>query len=58
MGVNLTEYNIERDSSARSDMLSKSGGRSGVPLIDIEGIIIRGFSPQSVDQAVQQRQRS
>ncbi|MGO9953197.1 MAG: hypothetical protein ACLPN1_13440 [Dissulfurispiraceae bacterium] len=56
--MNLTEYNIERDSSARSEMLSKSGGRSGVPLIDIEGIIMRGFSSQELDEAVKQRQRS
>jgi len=38
-------------------MLSKSGGRSGVPLIDVEGIILRGFSPESIDEAVKVRQR-
>jgi len=58
MGVDLTEFNIERDASARSEMLSKSGGRSGVPLIDVEGIILRGFSPEAIDDAVRARQRT
>jgi hypothetical protein len=39
-------------------MLSKSGGRNGVPLIDVEGIILRGFSPQSIDAAVKQKLRA
>jgi hypothetical protein len=39
-------------------MISKSGGSRGVPLIDVEGIILRGFSPQAIDNAVQQRQKS
>jgi len=38
-------------------MLSKSGGRSGVPLIDVEGIILRGFSPESIDEAVELKRR-
>ncbi len=39
-------------------MLSKSGGSMGVPLIDVEGIILRGFSPDSINSVVQARQRA
>jgi len=41
LDVNLIEYNIERDKSKREEMLSKSSGSTSVPLIDVEGIIIK-----------------
>jgi len=53
--VNLVEYNIERDKSKREEMLSKSGGSSGVPLVDIEGIIIRGYNPDAFRGAIERR---
>jgi glutaredoxin len=55
LDVNLIEYNIERDKSKREEMLSKSGGSTGVPLIDIEGIIIRGYNPDALKGAVEKR---
>jgi len=55
LDVNLIEYNIERDKSKREEMLSKSGGSSGVPLIDVEGIIIRGYSPDTIRAAIERR---
>ena len=55
LGVNLVEYNIERDKNKRDEMLSKSGGSTGVPLIDIEGIIIRGYNPDALKGAVEKR---
>jgi hypothetical protein len=36
-------------------MLSKSGGSSGVPLVDIEGIIIRGYNPDAFRGAIERR---
>lgn len=53
--VNLIEYDIEKDKSKREEMLRKSGGSSGVPLIDIEGIIIRGYSPSAIKGALERR---
>lgn len=53
--VHLIEYNIERDKSKRGEMLSKSGGLQGVPLIDVEGIIIRGYSPDTIRAAIEIR---
>jgi len=32
-------------------MMQKSGQR-GVPVIDVEGIIIRGFSPDAISSAI------
>jgi glutaredoxin len=48
LGANLVEHDIEKDESKRAEMKRKSGGFSGVPLIDIEGTILRGFSEAAV----------
>jgi glutaredoxin len=53
LGVDLVEYNIERDREARWQM-AKKGGR-GVPLIDVEGIFINGYSPEMIREAVEKR---
>jgi glutaredoxin len=48
LDVHLIEYNIERDKS-------KSGGSTGVPLIDVEGIIIRGYNLSALRAAIERR---
>jgi glutaredoxin 3 len=53
--VNLVEYNVEKDKSKREEMLRKSGGSTGVPLLDIEGIIIRGFNQNAMKEAIEKR---
>jgi len=55
LDVNLVEYNIERDKSKREEMLSKGGGSRGVPLIDVEGIIIRGYNQSALRAAIERR---
>jgi glutaredoxin len=55
LDVNLIEYNIERDKSKRDEMLFKSGGSGGVPLIDVEGIVIRGYNPDTFKAAIERR---
>jgi glutaredoxin len=55
LDVNLVEYNIEQDKKKREEMLVKSGGSSGVPLIDVEGIIIRGYNPDALKAAIERR---
>lgn len=54
-GADLVEYNVDKDKDRRKEMLVKSGGAKGVPLIDIEGTIIRGFSPAEIDAAIEKR---
>lgn len=55
LDVHLIEYNIERDKNRKEEMLSKSGGSTGVPLIDVEGTIIRGYNPDALKAAVERR---
>ncbi len=55
MKVNLVEYDIEKDKSKRDEMLGKSGGSRGVPLIDIEGIIVRGFGQNAIKDGIEKK---
>ena len=56
LGVNLTEYDIEKDKEKR-EYMRKLGGK-GVPLIDVEGIIIKGYSPNLIKDAVEKRKNN
>jgi hypothetical protein len=38
-------------------MKKLTGGSSGVPLIDVEGIIIRGYDPDEIKSAVETRKK-
>jgi len=58
LDVNFLEYNIEKDKDKRAEMLGKSSGSRGVPLIDVEGIIIRGYNPDAIKTAVEKRRAS
>jgi len=55
LDVNLIEYDIEKDRSKREEMLSKSSGSRGVPVIDIEGIIVRGYNSDAIRGAIEER---
>ena len=55
-GVSLVIYDIEKDTEKRKDMLAK-GGSGGVPVVDIEGIIIRGYSPDQMRSAIEKKRR-
>ncbi len=56
-GINFVERDIERDPGAREEMqgkLNAQGMRAGgVPVLDIRGRILLGFSAQAVDAALQ-----
>jgi glutaredoxin len=54
LDVNLIEYDVEKDRGKREEFLRKSGA-GGVPLIDVEGIIIRGYNPGEIKTAVEKR---
>ena len=57
LGVHLTEYNIEKDQSRKNEMKSLNGGSGMVPLIDIEGVIIRGYVPEEIRAAVEKKKK-
>jgi glutaredoxin len=52
LGADLTEYNIDRDQGKKEEMKKKSGGSTSVPLIDIDGTIIRGYSQTAIKAAL------
>ena len=56
MGVSLVEYDIEREPEKRQEMMAKSGS-TGVPVVDIEGIVIRGYSPEAMRMAIERKRR-
>lgn len=55
-GVSLVEYDIEKDAEKHREMLSKSGIRR-IPVIDIEGIIVRGYSEAAIRNAIEKKRR-
>jgi glutaredoxin len=57
LGVHLIEYNIEKDENRKKEMKALSGGSAMVPLIDVEGTIIRGYVPEEISAAVEKRKK-
>lgn len=51
-GVKFTAKDVGRSRQALEEMLRKSGGSRGVPVIDVGGNIIRGYNPRALDQAL------
>lgn len=56
LGVSLVEYDIEKDPEKREEMMAKAGSR-GVPVVDIEGVIIRGYAPDAMRSAIERKRR-
>jgi len=52
LGAGLIEYNIDKDQGKKAEMKQKSGGSTSVPLIDIDGTIIRGFNQAAIKAAL------
>ncbi len=58
LGVDLTEHDIEKDPEANREYLEKGNSEKGVPFIDIEGILLRGFSEKSISAALDKRRKT
>lgn len=56
-GVAFVEKDVERDAMASREVQNKTGGYSGVPVIDIDGTIIQGFDIGAIERALQQRKK-
>lgn len=50
--VDFVEKDVERDRAALEEMLRKSGGARGVPVIDVRGTILRGFARGAIERAL------
>jgi hypothetical protein len=55
--VSITDYDIEREPARREEMVAKSG-QKGIPVIDIEGILLVGFGESAIRDAVEKRRAS
>ncbi len=49
--VEFREIDITEESKDREEMIDKSG-QMGVPVLDINDIIIVGFNPEKIDEAL------
>ncbi len=49
--VNFSDYDVSRNQSKAEEMIRLSG-QSGVPVININGNIIRGFDRQAIDRLI------
>lgn len=52
--VAFIERDVEKSRDHLTEMLQKSGGAAGVPVIDVRGTILRGFNPRAIEQAFAQ----
>ena len=50
-GVSYIEYDVGADHSRAQEMMGKTGQR-GVPVLDINGIMIIGFDRAGIDRAL------
>lgn len=55
-GIDFVDKDIERDASAAAELRRKVGGSSGVPVIDIDGTVIRGYDLPSIKRALAMRE--
>lgn len=49
-GIEFEEIDVVRNLSKQAELLQKSGGRLGVPVIDIDGKIVFGFDKALVNK--------
>ena len=55
--VSFTDIDVSRDQKAADEMVEKTG-QMGVPVIDIDGMIIVGFDQAAILGALKQRGQS
>lgn len=56
LGVAFSVRDIEEDEGALDELLAKvDGANSGVPVTDIDGVIIRGFDRPKIDATLREK---
>ncbi len=48
-GIDFVDYDVSADMEKQKEMLEKTGGQMGVPVIDIDGQIVFGFDKNKID---------
>jgi glutaredoxin len=51
-GIPFTEKDIDKDPAAKAELAVKLPGYRGLPVIDVDGKLLRGFNPASLGQAL------
>lgn len=56
LGVAFADKDIENDKAAFDELMGKVDGQNtGVPVTDIDGVIIRGFDRAKIDATLQEK---
>jgi len=50
-GLSVVDHDVEADAQAAAELKRRSGGKA-VPLIDVDGVALQGFSEQATMEAV------
>lgn len=50
--INFVEKNVGEDQAAAQEMITKTHGHMGVPVIDIDGQVIIGFNEPKLKEAL------
>ncbi|MEM7049551.1 MAG: glutaredoxin domain-containing protein [Acidobacteriota bacterium] len=58
LDIEFRSVDIEKDAAGKAEFLEKGNGRGGVPLIDIDGTIIRGYDEDRIRELVSQLQEA
>ncbi|MBN1169532.1 glutathione S-transferase N-terminal domain-containing protein [Candidatus Micrarchaeota archaeon] len=54
-GIEFVDYDISRDGKKAEEMVRKSG-KTGVPVLEINGRIVVGFNPQLIEDALKKKE--
>ncbi len=57
LGEDFEDKDIEKSAAARLEYTEKGNGYSGIPLIDIDGTLLRGFNETKIRRLVAERQQ-
>ncbi len=53
LDVVYREVDVENDPEGRKEFHSKTGGRSGVPVLDVAGTLVRGYNEKRIRRLLQ-----
>jgi mycoredoxin len=57
LDVAYVEKDIEKDEAGRKEYQAKGKGYQGVPLIDVGGLIVKGYSPEEIRRGLDRLRR-
>lgn len=57
LGVEWVEKDIEKDREAARELMRKAG-RSGVPVIDFDGLVVRGYNAEKIRELAAEIQKA